>query len=668
MKTLNIKYDTVDNLIQFINQNKIYENSSVLIQIFTSNNNYNFIYDLLSILKSYIPLAKIIGASTNGEISNDGYVESATIISVTIFDKTEIVTSVIENRQDSFKLGQNIIQSFDNIQNEELKLLITFTDGTTTNGEEYLKGISSIKDDFYISGGMASTILNLGLKDNKTYVFTEKEIILNGAVAAAFYNRDLEVHVDYSFNWETVGKKHIVKKSEKNRVYKIGDKTALEFYKYYLGDNIEQALPLIALEFPLVIRQSNLNIGRAVMSQHDDDSLSFAGNVPEGSIVQFGHGSIEMILSKGIESIENIVKNPIESMFIYSCVARKGLLGKDINMELLPLRELSPTSGFFTHGEFFTHKIDGKFSYHLLNNTMTILSISEQNNKIKHVTPNIFSRNFNDLNIDSLYQKNALANLLVQTTKELEEKVDLEIQKNIEKDSIMQIMQTQAQLGEMIEMIIHQWRQPLSAISSSISSAQVYKETDMLTDDILDNTFKNTLEYTEHLNDTIEDFRDLFKTEKLFTTIHPTNLIKKSLSIVNPILSKNKIKLIKEYDCHNNISVPIGLMMQVILNIVRNAIDALIEIGNETPTIRIKTYIQDYHNIIDIENNGKAIEDDILEKIFKNKFTTKSHKKGSGVGLHMSRKIIEEETQGTLTAHNTIENWVQFKIKIPSLR
>lgn len=515
MKTFTHEYSSKKILQNFIKNNFIKNyNDNLLIQVFTSVNDKNYIIYLRDELLELLPKAKIIGTTTNGEISNIGSIENSTVLSISVFEKTRICTSFVENTKDSFHQGEKIINELNN--NNDLKLLITFTDGLNTNAEEYLNGISSINDQVIISGGMASDYS----KFHNTFVFNEKSITNNGSVAAGFYSDFLNIHTDYSFNWETVGKTHKIGKAIKNRVYEIAGMTTVDFYKYYLGEDIEHLLPAISIEFPLVLKINGENTARLVIAKHDDKSLSFSGNIEEGSSIQFGYGNVQHIIEKGIDNIKNLLQSPVESIFIYSCAARKILLKEEINLEILPLKNVAPISGFFANGEFY-HKSNTKNAKaKLLNHSMSLLAISENERKVEKLNPNIFKEaKVCSKNLD-LHRTQAFSTLIRRTSTELEnlninlnKRVNEEIQLNQEKDNMLTLMHTQAQLGSTLEMIIHQWRQPISAITSTLSSLQVYREAGILTDDIIDQNIQNVMEYTEHINTTIEDFRELFKAD-----------------------------------------------------------------------------------------------------------------------------------------------------------
>jgi len=169
---------------------------------------------------------------------------------------------------------------------------------------------------------------------------------------------------------------------------------------------------------------------------------------------------------------------------------------------------------------------------------------------------------------------------------------------------------------------------------------------------------------TVNLNNTIEDFRDLFSPENNLSNIDLSSIINKSLTIISPLLKKENIKLEKELKDNAKVSINVGLVMQVILNILKNASDILVENKIKKPIIKIKTYIKRKRCIIKIMDNGGGIPKDILPHIFDKGFTTKGDTHGTGIGLEMSRTIIENKVGGKLTANNVGE-WAVFNIKIP---
>jgi len=666
MKTFIHEYHSQKLLEKYIIDSEITQHAGdILIQVFTSISDENAIIVLRKELLTILPYAKIIGTTTSGEISCNGAIKNSTVLSISLFSKTSIKTDLISTSKDSFDNGVKIATQANKYCN--LQLLITFTDGLHTNGEEYLNGISSIDKNVIVSGGMAGDYSRF----EDTLIFNESKITHNGAVAAALYSKNLHIHTDYSFNWETVGKEHVIEKSVKNRVYQISGMRTIDFYEHYLGKDIIDLLPAIGIEFPLVQKINGVNVARAVLMTHNDGSLSFAGNLEEGSIVQFGHGDVQLIIEKGLETIKKIIKSPIESIFIYSCMARKALLKNDINIELLPLKEIVPIGGFFSYGEFFKKSADETNKSSLLNQTMTILALSENKEKIDKITPTIFDNKLKSKDL-TLHRTQALSTLIKRTTKELTDlnqnlhvRVKKEVKLNRGKDNMLNMLHTQAQLGGILEMILHQWRQPISAITSTISSIEVYKEAELLTDEILDKNIQNILSYTEHINTTIEDFRDLFKATNKNKSISIDDLITKTLNIINSIIKKNQITVTKKINTKDMLCIPISLIMQVLLNILKNAIDVLKINQTKNPSIVIEAFQNETHTIIHIIDNGGGIPLEILAKVFDKNFTTKLNHNGTGIGLHMSKQIIETKVNGTLDAKNLDNGLAMFTIKIP---
>jgi signal transduction histidine kinase len=658
MQTYSFLYNDNEGLEQFSKYFAHKEDENILIQAFTSQNNLQYIQQLVKNLLSVCPNAKIIGTTTSGEISLQGMCENSTVLSVSIFKNTNIKTHIIEASKSSFDDGKQIMQPL--IKTKKPKLIFTFSDGLYTNGEEYLNGITDVDNNIIIAGGMAGDYS----KFEVTYIFNEKKIISQGAVAAALYNDELNIFTEYNFNWESLGRTHKITKSHKNRVYKIDDMTPVEFYAKYLGDEIKDLLPSIGIEFPLVIQSNNQQIARAVLTKHDDGSLSFAGNIKEGSSVKFAYGNVNMIIKDSIDQIKNIYSHPVEAIFIYSCMARKALLQEDVNLELLPLKEIAPISGFFTYGEFFHKNNKNK----LLNETMTIIALSEGNKIHK---PNKVKKYVNEKNEIPIIRTKALSKLIETTSEELdllnaelEQKVQQEIKKRLENEELLLVQSKYAQFGEILDMIAHQWRQPLSAISTATSSLQLQLEYGQVTNDILQSVTNNIMKYVGFLDNTIEDFRNFFKVSKNKDLKTTQEIYEDAYLIIEALEKKYDFKVITEFNCTKKVSVVSSEMTQVILNLIKNAIDAIVENKITQPKILFKTFEHNKRCIMQIEDNGGGIPKDIMPKIFNKRFTTKGDTHGTGIGLDMSKTIIEKKMDGMLTCENGKDGAI-FSISLP---
>jgi signal transduction histidine kinase len=234
----------------------------------------------------------------------------------------------------------------------------------------------------------------------------------------------------------------------------------------------------------------------------------------------------------------------------------------------------------------------------------------------------------------------------------LQKMVDDEVAKNREKDFLVTQQARYAQMGEMISMIAHQWRQPLAAISSTVGSLQLeiqlkdneWKEGDSKLQRIAD--------YTQHLSTTIDDFRNFFKEEKEAVDTTLEQIIDESLFMIVAILRSEGITVKKEYECHEKLSLFANELKQVVLNILKNAQEAFQERKILNPTIDIKTFRDDHFCCISFTDNAGGIQEDVLEHVFDPYFTTKGSLNGTGLGLYMSKKIVQEHCGGLLIAEN----------------
>jgi len=245
----------------------------------------------------------------------------------------------------------------------------------------------------------------------------------------------------------------------------------------------------------------------------------------------------------------------------------------------------------------------------------------------------------------------------------LQDLIKEEVAKNREKDFLVMQQARQAQMGEMLSMIAHQWRQPLGTIASAVNSLQVEAE---LTGkiDLEKGTLERISEYTQLLSSTIDDFRKFFAEDKDKVSVTLASIVEESVTMVKAVLGDVHIIIKSEFSTQEDLSTYPNELKQVILNMIKNSQDAFQERSIKEPEIILKTDKDDKHYFIIIEDNGGGISNDIMDKIFDPYFTTKTSRNGSGMGLYISRKIVEEYCTGTLSAENT-EKGVRFIIQLP---
>ena len=252
---------------------------------------------------------------------------------------------------------------------------------------------------------------------------------------------------------------------------------------------------------------------------------------------------------------------------------------------------------------------------------------------------------------------------LVELNDSLEQKVKKALDEAREKDKQLLQQSRHAQMGEMISMIAHQWRQPLAAISATSTAIILKVKLKRLDDELAIELAQKISDFSQHLSSTINDFREFFKTNKEKNEINTTEMIKDVLKIVETSIVNKNIELTKDFQTDEKVNTYPNELKQVILNLIKNAEDILLEKEIENPHIEIKTYKKQDNVIIEISDNAGGVPENIIDKIFDPYFSTKTKKDGTGLGLYMSKTIIEEHCGGKLSVENS-KNGAVFKIEI----
>jgi len=262
--------------------------------------------------------------------------------------------------------------------------------------------------------------------------------------------------------------------------------------------------------------------------------------------------------------------------------------------------------------------------------------------------------------------------LLKRLNIELNKKVSEEIKKNEEKNRILIQQSRMASMGEMLENIAHQWRQPLSNISVSASGLQIKKELEILNDKDFEDGINHILKSTKYLSNTIDDFRNFFSKDKKYSLVNSKKLMQKVLDLIGinhlekEIIINTNIEEIEFNTLKNE-------LIQVLMNIFANAKDALnISFKGEQKYIFVDIYKKENSVIIEIKDNAGGIDDEIIDRVFEPYFTTKHQYKGTGIGLYMSKLLIEKNLDGIISVENAEYKFLEktytgakFKVILP---
>jgi polar amino acid transport system substrate-binding protein len=244
--------------------------------------------------------------------------------------------------------------------------------------------------------------------------------------------------------------------------------------------------------------------------------------------------------------------------------------------------------------------------------------------------------------------------LLKSINQKLKREIQMKMEENLAQHRMLQEQSKMAALGEMIGVIAHQWRQPLSALSLNIQNLRYDHRDGRMDERYLDEFIRKNKETIRFMNQTIEDFRNFFRENKTRERFSVRKAIESILSMQSLYLDKNDIRVTLEGEDFQILGYR-SEFQQVILTLISNAEDALISHRNEDREIRITLEGRRVH----VRDNGGGIPEEIRERIFEAYFTTKEHEQGTGIGLYVAREIVVGNLHGTIDVHSG-EGWTEF--------
>ena len=271
----------------------------------------------------------------------------------------------------------------------------------------------------------------------------------------------------------------------------------------------------------------------------------------------------------------------------------------------------------------------------------------------------LLSKSFNKMLTELNSSTISIDKLKKEITRRKEVERDLK-----EQEDIVISQSRQAAMGEIISMIAHQWRQPLSVISMGANNIIADIELDMIDKVIFKKYTKDILVHTKELSKTIDDFKNFFKQTSQIEEVSPKDICNDAVNVIGKTLESNNIDVIKHFHCDKKIKIYTSELKQVFINIINNAKEALIcrDIKNK----KIEISIKDDNNTIyiDIYDNAGGIPIDIIDKVFNPYFSTKYEKSGTGLGLYITKAIVEKHLKGTIRVFNENDG-ACFKIELP---
>jgi hypothetical protein len=630
MKTFIYKLTTHDPVNRIIDFDTFKTEENILVQIFCGHDK-QMLQNSARAIKKYLPQAVCIGTTTDGEIAHSNIHTNHTIATISIFEKTSIRSASaqsVDDYENGIKIAKTLIT-------DETKLLILFSDGTTCNGEALLKGIESVNSNIIIAGGMAG--------DNgqfmQTYILEGENLLSQGVVGVSLDSEVLQVQNNFNFNWSPIGIKHTINKVSENRVYQIDDLSAVDFYAKYLGEEVADALPATGIEFPLLIERNDVNIARAVIAKHSDNSLSFAGNLSQGDQVRLGFGNAEMIMNESINTFKHIYEHEIESFFIYSCMARRRYMPGFVEMEIKPFAKTATTCGFFTYGEFFHQKGQNL----LLNQTLTVIALSE---KKPSQRAGAKTTDHNE-EYEHAATIKALTHLIQQSTQDYETQAQkLEAQKHYSQ----QLLESQKIF---LKHAIHEINTPLSIIMNNIELYELEHGKDNYLSNI-EASMKNIYGIYDDLNYLINKDQVSYPKKR----IPLVDFVRSRIEFFSIVAQQANLTFDFQSNCEE---IYLNINETKLQRIIDNNITNAIKYTREFETIYISLQGTIKNCLLEIKSQSLLIHN--IQKVFDAYYRESQNEDGLGLGLNLVKQICDNE--GIKIEVESSEDFTSFRYYFP---
>ncbi len=312
-------------------------------------------------------------------------------------------------------------------------------------------------------------------------------------------------------------------------------------------------------------------------------------------------------------------------------------------------------SNFLNFNEAYL-SMTGYTKEELLKKSCISLTIPEERARIEKLIKNIIQiGHIENLEKSCMVKDDKIIHINMSITLLPDQKRLLATTKDVTKLKLIESQAKLASMGEMIGNIAHQWRQPLSVISTGATGMKMQKEFGALSDEEFNKICDLINENAQYLSRTIDDFRNFIKGGEKARDITISSIIEKTLNIVSSSLENNYIKVVINIDDDMKIFGYENEIIQALVNIINNAKDAIVStlVNNEDKRLLFITTKKVSNEIeLSIKDNGGGIPEDVLPKIFEPYFTTKHQSVGTGIGLSMAYRILTEHHNATIIATN----------------
>jgi len=676
-------YKDFDRFVDWCKEQNIVNSDKLLVEINYPDDNYIKLKVLLKELKSTLPDATIVGMQSFASFKNHQIsdLNRDPIISIIEF-KTSTISSIVldfgknylEEEINNCKIDKTHIQKFLQSDTQAIEILSSFNTPKTASL------INTIGEDFghlKIFGGGATSKAHTTLS---TFVFHNGKIYDKAIILIFLHGENLSVELYQAFDWKPISKKKKITKADNSTIYMMDNNPALDIYRKYFP-NIETN-ESVFLQVPIYITKGNISYTVHILDI-DTKAQSVVTSQPlqEGDIVQLSIGNYNTMMNR-IQEIYNFLSNtPAQALWIGACISYEYGFRIPVKHYVSNIKNNNHIFGYTTSQEYFNEE-NHPNTFH--NHTFVMAAISESNDKyidlVEYKDDNITPFEIANKNLYSIMHKTAnelnrlTENLEIrveQRTKELKElnddlqiRIDDAVREVKRQTAIMSQQARLASMGEILENIAHQWRQPLNSVSWILNDVKFKSELGRKDEIDIDDVASKINESIQFLSNTVDDFRRFVDKSDMAQTFNLKKTIESTIKIIEDTFRELNIKV--HLDCDENITYK-GYendIKHTIMNLINNARDAFEERGIKNGEINIRVYHEKDELIITVQDNAGGIPKPILKNIFEPYFTTKHKTKGTGLGLYMSKNMIER-VHGSIEAFSILNKKTTFVIKLP---
>lgn len=368
-----------DTLHLFLMSPEIHSNAckarSILVQLFSSQTDRAWIQSIIDTLKEDLPSAVRVGSTSVGEISQGHLHIETTVVSLSFFDEASVIPIAMPcDPGDEVMTGSRLKEAIDNTGSDIAGVLLLATP-LTINAGHLLQGMAGKENSYPVFGGGAGVY-----KSGETsLIFSENDFFSSGVVAVVFAGRDLHIFSRTYLGWQPLSKEMTITKTDGMRVVTVDGESAFDVYYRYLNIPNDKQFFMNALEFPFLLERDGETIARVPFFADQSGAIQFAADLNAGEKFRIGYGNPETIIQDAAGLQGRMREFNPEAIFLYTCICRRFLMQNDVDLETLPFQSISPTTGFYTYGEFY----GSSDKLRVFNSTMVAVGMREGKRSIE---------------------------------------------------------------------------------------------------------------------------------------------------------------------------------------------------------------------------------------------------------------------------------------------